>query len=88
MQLLGQEFQTTNQIVDNVSIHGPSGGQMCDQKVAVQHIFCLERSSFLYLLALMARTLCSVSLPVLATPNVDPDSCPPENEATPHENHL
>ena len=36
-----------------------SGGQACDQEVAVLCTFHLERSNFFYLSALMVRTECS-----------------------------
>jgi len=36
-----------------------SGGQVRDQEAAVQRIFHLVRSSFLYLSALVVRTQCS-----------------------------
>ena len=50
-----------------ISIKGPtSGGQMHDQKAAVEQTFHFERSSFFHLSVLMVRTQCSASLPIFA----------------------
>ena len=52
----------TPQMVPKCLTYPTSGGQTHDQEAAVQWT---ERSSFSYLLALMVRTQCSASLPVL-----------------------